>query len=125
MNYIYNFSILGETPAKKNSRINLKNGISIPSERYREWHSDAEMQLRGLRGSLPESPIETQCEITLNFIHGDKRRRDSDNGTSSIMDLLVDCGILSDDNWNIVRTIHVLNNYQKNEPKCDVLIRLY
>ena len=28
-------------PSKKNSRINLRNGISIPSKAYREWHDEA------------------------------------------------------------------------------------
>lgn len=36
---MYRFIITGETPAKKNSRIVLKGGRNIPSERYRKWHS--------------------------------------------------------------------------------------
>lgn len=31
---IYNFQLVGETPAKKNSRITLQNGKTIPSKNY-------------------------------------------------------------------------------------------
>lgn len=60
--------------------------------------------------------------IALHFRHGDLRRRDSDNGTSSIMDLLVDMGVLKDDNWQIVRGIHVSNTYEKGNPYCEIFI---
>lgn len=43
--------------------------------------------------------------LYLEFTHGDRVRRDSDNGVSSILDLLVDCGILPDDNWMVVSKI--------------------
>ena len=37
----YIFSLTGEVPAKKNSRIVLKSGKNIPSENYRKWHGYA------------------------------------------------------------------------------------
>ena len=117
----YDFILQGETPAKKNSRINLKNGRSIPSKRYRDWH---EVALAQLRLQLPEDmqTIESPCQIVLFFTHGDLRRRDSDNGCSSIMDLLVDAGVLKDDNWQIVRQINVTNSYEKNKPSVLITI---
>ena len=30
-----------ETPSKKNSRITLKNGRTIPNKKYSEWHKKA------------------------------------------------------------------------------------
>ena len=56
------------------------------------------------------------------FIHGDLRRRDSDNGTSSILDLLTDCGVIEDDNWQIVRELVIENGYEKGNPYCKVEI---
>lgn len=117
---IYNYTIPLETPAKKNSRITLKNGMTIPSKRYREWHKSASAVLNSCR--KPIEPLDTPLRVLLRFTHGDLRRRDSDNGTSSIMDLLVDCKILADDNWQIVRQIRVQNDFLKGEPGCEIVI---
>jgi len=118
MRYIFNLQ--EETPAKKNSRITLKNGMTIPSKNYREWHSRSLFALAGQ--TKPVLPISEPCHIRIVFTHGDLRRRDSDNGTSSIMDLLVDAKILSDDNWQIVREISIQNQYEKGTPHCSVTI---
>lgn len=58
----------------------------------------------------------------MEFTHGDLRRRDSDNGCSSILDLLVDNGILQDDNWQIVQEITITNKYEKNNPFVKITI---
>ena len=121
MNKIYTFEITGETPAKKNSRINLRNGVSIPSKRYTQWHDGALSEL--LQQTRPDSPIDYPVLIHLAFTHGDLRRRDSDNGCSSILDLLQDSTILSDDNWQIVRDIAICNTYEKGNPKCIITIQ--
>lgn len=116
-----NFIIHSETPAKKNSRITLKNGRSIPSERYRKWHDTAQLEILTQKKGF-NYPIEKPVKIKVTFTHGDKRRRDSDNGLSSVLDLLTDCFILSDDNWEIVREIKVINLYEKNNAKAEIQI---
>ena len=118
---IYKYVLRGETPAKKNNRITLKNGKTIPSQKYREWHENALIQL--LTQTKPQEPIQCPVKISFNFTHGDKRRRDSDNGTSSILDLLQDVQILHDDNWEIVREIEIKNGYCKNAPSVEVTIQ--
>ena len=122
---IYQFRIDGETPSKKNSRINLPSGVSIPSKKYTEWNKNAILQLKSeLREENKlDAPLSSPVSISLLFIHGDKRRRDSDNGCSSIMDTLVDANILDDDNWNIVRSIYITNDYKKSAPSCAILIK--
>ena len=70
-----------------------------------------------LGDEMPKA-IDYPVRINLTFIHGDNVRRDSDNQTSSIMDLLQDTKVLSDDRWQIVREIHVKNEYEKNEARC-------
>lgn len=116
------FIIDGETPAKKNSRINTRSGRSFPSKRYTEWHKNAVFQLVHQTRNILQ--INKPCRISLTFTHGDLIKRDSDNGTSSILDLLKDCGVLEDDNWQIVRELRVLNYYQKGAPSCKVEIEL-
>lgn len=101
-----------ETPSKKNSRITLKNGRTIPNKKYSEWHKKACLFIdKSLK--FEEKPL----KIEVHFVHGDLRKRDSDNGLSSILDLLKDCKIIPDDNWMIIQSIKVSNSYEKNNPK--------
>jgi len=115
---ILKYLIAGETPAKKNSRITLKNGKTIPSKRYQEWHSEAMIQL--YKQGKPAFPINQKSVLFLKFTHGDLRRRDSDNGCSSILDLLQDAEIIADDNWEIISEIYIRNFYDKGKPKVEI-----
>lgn len=117
--------IKGETPSKKNSRIQLPNGRNIPGKKYQQWHKDAMAQVMAQKKLLQKIPVSREVVVHLDFIHGDQRRRDSDNGTSSILDLLVDAGVLEDDKWQIVRQLHVSNTYEKNDPMCIICIEPY
>lgn len=117
------FQIMGETPSKKNSKIRTKSGYMIPSKAHQKWHDDAMVQLQSYIGlamlgdEMPKA-IDYPIRVNLTFVHGDKVRRDSDNQVSSIMDLLQDVKVLEDDRWEIVREIHVKNEYEKNEARC-------
>lgn len=116
----------GETPAKKNSRINLRSGRSIPSRRYMEWHGHAELEARKAMAEQGFSePFRNPVKVSMEFHHSDMRRRDSDNQASSILDVLVDCGILEDDSWRIVTSISVLNAYTAGEAGCLVKVEDY
>ena len=119
------FRVKGEVPAKKNSRITLRNGKTIPSEKYRAWHKYASLivSAQALKQWGRLYTITDPVRIEVTFVHGDFVRRDSDNGLSSVLDLLTDCEILQDDNWRIVRKIEVKNEYKKNEAEC--LIKIY
>ncbi len=120
------FILIGETPSKKNSRITLKNGKTIPNKNYQNWHENAWYSVIGqrriLEGQGEQFPIDSEIILFVSFTHGDLKRRDSDNGLSSILDLLVDSGIIKDDNWQIVTNVHVSNQYDKNKPKCEIQI---
>lgn len=117
------FYIDGETPAKKNSRINTRTGRSFPSKRYQEWHDVARLQiLSQMRKQCISSPIDYASKVSIVFVHGDLVRRDSDNATSSILDLLMDCKVIADDNWKIVRELHITNGFVKGKSRCKVEI---
>lgn len=119
------FVVKGETPAKKNSRIVLKNGKNIPGKKFQQWHEEAVVQILKQKKLIQNLPIGGEVSVILEFIHGDMRRRDSDNGTSSILDLLVDCGVLTDDKWQIVRSLSVTNSYEKGNPMCVIAIKAF
>lgn len=109
-----------ETPSKKNSRVvDRRTGRTFPNKRYTEWHKAAALYVRRQNAhSMDGGPF----VLYLEFTHGDRVRRDSDNGVSSILDLLVDCGVLPDDNWMVVSKINVSNLYDKGNPGVHISI---
>lgn len=121
------FQIMGETPSKKNSKIRTRSGYMIPSKAHQKWHGDALLQLNSQLCRIEPMPnlIDYPVVICIDFYHGNLVRRDSDNQVSSIMDLLQDAKVLSDDNWQIVRQIHVRNFYEKNDARCLIEITEY
>lgn len=122
------FQIFGETPSKKNvNKFNTKTKRVYKDEHFLKWHSDAMIQLNGQICRIEPMPnlIDYPVIINIDFYHGDLARRDSDNQVSSIMDLLQDAKVLSDDNWQIVRQIHVRNYYEKNKARCLIEIESY
>ena len=118
----------GETPSKKNAnKFNTQSKSVYKNKHYSDWYRSASniVHYQMLRQQPEyELPINQEVRITMTFSHGDLRRRDSDNGTSSILDLLTDCGVLADDNWKIVRELNVRNDYVKGRPSCKVEIEL-
>ena len=114
------FVLYGETPSKKNSRVlNTRTRRSFPNKRYAEWHDHAVLQVRsqarGYKAPLP-------CSIVIKFWHGDKRIRDSDNMLSSILDMLIDSGILLDDRWEYVPHKEVFDFYERGKPRCEIMV---
>ena len=109
-----------ETPSKKNSRVvDRRTGRTFPNKRYTEWHKAAALYVRQqYTHPLDEGPF----ALYMEFTHGDRVRRDSDNGVSSILDLLVDCGVLPDDNWMVVSKIVTTNLYDKGRPGVQISI---
>lgn len=114
--------LIGEVPSKKNSRINTRSGRSFPNPRYTQWHDYAILQVRSqLQGWTAPEP----CSFTVHFFHDLKRRRDSDNAMSSLLDMLKDNGTIRDDCWEIVRHIEIFNDYDKCNPRCEIEIEKY
>lgn len=114
------FRLTGEVPAKKNSRIfNVRTHRSFPSKAYAQWHEKAYIEILQTKNKIGlAKPIDVPCKLDVLFVHDSYRRRDCDNGLSSILDLLVDTGILQDDNWKIVREVAIKNEYKKNGACC-------
>lgn len=62
-------------------------------------------------------------EIVLAFKMPDNRRKDLTNAAESVMDLLVDAGILSDDCWQVIPNVTLLGMLDSKSPGC--IIGLY
>lgn len=65
-------------------------------------------------------PIESK-KITLTFFAGDNRKFDLSNKAESIMDTLVDAGLLEDDNYSVVSELVLkFGGVEKNEARCEI-----
>lgn len=110
-------TIYGSTPSKKNSKIISCRGnrpCLFPSSKYTEWHKQALQQLIG------QSKIE-QSTISLTFYAGDNRKFDLTNKAESIMDTLVDAGLLEDDNYSVVSDLHLkFGGVEKDNARCEI-----
>ncbi len=116
-------TLAGETPSKKNSRINTKSGRSFPSARYEKWHKAVVKELEGLLLTRQiQRFIGCKVKLIATFYHGDLTRRDSDNQLSSILDTLVDVGIIDDDNWKVIPLKLIVDEYDKGNPRCVIEI---
>lgn len=116
-------TLQGETPSKKNSRINTKSGRSFPNQRYMKWHNAVVSQLNYLLLTKQLISFEgMKVKMTVTFWHDTLRRRDSDNQLSSILDTLVDAKILSDDNWKVIPEKHIYDKYEKDNARCEIEI---
>lgn len=111
--------INGRVPSKKNSKQVVCFGNRprvLPSKNYQEWHKTALQELK----VVPIKTIETS-ELTLTFFAPDKRASDLSNKAESIMDLLVDAGVLKDDNWFIIpKLILIFGGVDKENPRCEI-----
>ena len=110
--------ILGLTPSKKNSKIMSCRGnrpCLFPSSKYTAWHKDAMMQVMG------KQPIQSK-ELILTFFAGDNRKYDLTNKAESVMDLLVDVGLIEDDNYSIISDLHLhFGGVEKNNARVEIV----
>lgn len=108
---------MGAAPSKKNAKIiSCRNNrpMLFPSTRYTEWHKEALQQLVG-------QPRIDKPGLTLTFFAPDNRKFDLTNKAESIMDTLVDAGLLEDDNYSIISDLHLkFGGVEKNQARCEV-----
>lgn len=109
--------IYGSTPSKKNSKIMVCRGkfpMLLPSSRYTEWHKDALQQLAG-------KPKINESHLTLTFFAPDNRKFDLTNKAESIMDTLVDAGLIEDDNYSVISELTLkFGGVEKNQARCEI-----
>ncbi len=114
------FTIWGNIPSKKNSRLLFwRNGrqYNIPSPAYTKWENTAVFYIRHIK------PVDKVNSVTLTFYAESKRRKDLTNCAEGVMDLLVKAGILQDDNWFVVpKIVLVFGGVDRQEPKVEIQI---
>lgn len=125
------FTIKRNTPSKKNNKRVFCRGkypVVLPSELHEDWHSDALPELiidrqRQKKASLSRFPIEKAYYVILQFYRSTHRIYDVTNAGESIMDLLVDAGVLKDDNFKVTPKVFPIHgDKDKENPRCEVFI---
>jgi len=110
----------GRIPSKKNSKMMVCRGsrpMLLPSANYTAWQKEQSLCLKGLK---PVVGIES---ISIVFYAPDKRPTDLTNKAESIMDLLVDNGIIEDDNWFVVPSVTLsFGGVDKDDPRAVITI---
>ena len=118
MKYTYVFR--GEVASKKNSRIvNRKTGRCFPSKRYLEWQKVARAVI--MAAGRPQEPLKS-ARLSMVIYHGDMLRRDTNNATQGIQDVLVEMGVLEDDNWMVIGSPDVFHAIDVEDPRLEVLV---
>lgn len=112
-------------PSKKNSRINLRNGISIPSKAYREWHDEAVVMSK-IQAAKQDWAMKQgdRAKITGIIYCATLRKTDIDNKLSSFLDMIVDANIIPDDNWQTIPEITIKADYRKGQPGAEFVITM-
>lgn len=114
------YSLKGEVSCKKNeNKFNRKTGRVYKTGRFVAWHRDAMLQV--LSQGVPRSPIKLY-EARFVLYHGTRRRVDSDNQVSSLLDLLQDARVVADDCWTCVPKKVIEDVYRKGRPGADIVI---
>lgn len=124
-----NITIPGQTPSKKNNKRIVKNRKTgatfiISSQKHAEWYDSSFLRLKQELRELPRGDF---GKVTINYMFyvRDNRRRDVSNMLESINDLLVDLGILEDDDWKHLRIGWADAEVDKENPRCELTIKQY
>lgn len=113
------FTILGLPVCKKNNSI-MANGAFITNPKAIKWEKHAKLQILS---KWKGQTIDTPCNVKMIFYLPDFRRRDLSNLIAAPLDVLVNSGVLKDDNWRIVRSHDGSTAYLDREnPRCEIEI---
>lgn len=103
------FGIVGRIPSKKNSKRILRvrgRTIVACSKDYAKWQKENLEPLRlGFGGAKKLNALGGRYSVKIEFTVGDRRAFDLTNKAESIMDLMVDAGVIDDDNFNVVPSV--------------------
>ena len=116
----FRYIFRGEVASKKNSRIvNRKTGRCFPSKRYLEWQKAARAVI--MAEGRPLEPLKA-ARLFMTIYHGDMIRRDTNNATQGIQDVLVEMGVIADDNWMVIGSPEVKHMIDVDDPRLEVLV---
>lgn len=115
------FTVPGNPRTKKNSQI-VVNHIPIPSKAYRDYSKDTAVWWKH-QAAVLRRPIDYPVNVCCVYYMQTRRRCDLVNLLECSLDIMVEYGILQDDNCSIVAGhdgSRVL--YDKDNPRVEITI---
>lgn len=119
---VYRYVFRGEVASKKNSKVLARvkgRPMLLPSKKYMAWEKMARIAI--MAAGRPERPLEA-ARLSMVIYHGDMVKRDSNNATQGVQDVLVNMGVLEDDNWMVIGTPEVSHMVDVEDPRLEVLV---
>lgn len=120
---VLSFTIPLAPISKKNSQQILINSKTkrpfiMPSKQYKQYEKECAKYLPKI-----EKPIDFPVNIKCLYFMSTKRKCDLTNLMESTHDIMVHCGILSDDNYSIVESVDGSQIfYDKENPRTEIII---
>lgn len=115
----------GQPITKKNSQQIIKAGnrrMVIPSPQYRQYEKDCLWQIPPKTKQRIDFPVNIQCV----YYMPSRRRVDLVNLLEATMDILVEAGVLEDDNCRIVAAHDGSRvDHDKHNPRVEITITSY
>lgn len=119
--------IQGRIPSKKNSKsafVIHGRAMIVGNPAYTKWSKEAANQVidQKIREIGQHFPIAPQT-VRFMLFAPDARKGDLSNKWESVADLLVDCGVFEDDNWEILNDIVLqFGGIDRENPRVELLI---
>lgn len=125
------YTIQGEARTKKNSLMIAGNGARCPvcKKPAKQWVRQGKVHDEYAKGALwqlmprPAQPIDYKVNVQCLFYMKTRRRVDLLNLLATVDDLLVEAGILADDNTSVVVSHDGSRcRYDKENPRTEIII---
>lgn len=108
------FTLAGCIVPKARARV-TRNGTYHP-HRYRDWKSATIFTFRAQAVELGLTTPLSGVEITIQLLGKHPRRGDLDNIAGSILDALVQSGVLKDDSLSVVSSLAIALQWSQQTP---------
>jgi len=101
----------GQVRGGKNNMGRTKTGKSFPKKSFAEWRAEA---IRQIKMQFHGEPITVPCNVRLDYVAGDKRRRDFPAICDALWHALERAGVVADD--TLLWAVQSSRSYDKAAP---------
>lgn len=125
---LLNTTIQGQPRPKKNSMQfkRLRNGrtVLLQSDTYNQYKDIFMLQMKAVWKN--KEPISQKVNVKCLYYRNDNRKCDLVNLQNGTLDLLVESGVLKDDNFKIVASMDGSRiYYDKENPRVEIIIETF
>ena len=124
----FKFTIYGNPITKKNSSQIVQNRTTgrwfiAPSAQYKKYCKECVKQIRNGWTDRPKEPIDYPVRVTYLFYKESRRLCDDLNHSAALDDILVQAGVLADDNRDIIESHDGTRVFwDKQNPRVEITI---